>query len=145
PRALEIHDYASSSTGTCRSLKNLAKRTLSAKPALRSFLSEEVCGMFNFKDGVPYVLRDMGVPRLFVEAERSQDPSIDLFYAGSISHSRNTVQLIEAASAQGYSILLVGDPPLDIYERFASDPLVEFAGRVGRESIPELAATCRYG
>lgn len=143
--APEIHDYASSSTGKFRTAKDTAKRYLSQTPILRSFLTDDVKEAFRFRDEVPHILRDMGVPDSFLNSRREAEPEYDFFYAGSITSSRGSGLMLEQVERQGFSILLAGEPDAHIRERFRHSRSIEFAGRVGRRDIPKLAERCRYG
>ncbi len=143
----EIHDYSSASTGRFRGTKDFVKSHLSRRPVLRSFLTEAVQNRFGFKDGVPSVLRDMGVPDAFLRAGelRRTTEEFDLFYAGSISAARRSAELFAAVERAGLTILAAGHVPVDMAERFGASDHVTFAGAVPFEDIPELAARCRFG
>ncbi|MEV7631644.1 hypothetical protein AB0N64_04445 [Microbacterium sp. NPDC089318] len=143
----EIHDYSSSSTGRSPRVKNAIKSLLSRRPVLRSFLNDSVRDQFHFPVKVPYILRDMGVPDRFLEAGRSRraQPDFDLFYAGSISTSRRSMDLFRAVERAGLSILAAGHVQSDIAVAFRGSRLVEFAGAVEARDLPELAARCRFG
>lgn len=141
----EIHDYASSSTGRNFRIKNFVKRHAAVKPVLRSFLSPYVRDAYGFRDGTPYVLRDMGVPEEYFGAAVGGVKEFDLFYAGSITLSRGTDRLIDSAVRSGRSLLLVGEPEALILEWYRGVPGVTFAGKVARDQIPVLASSCRFG
>lgn len=145
--AVEIHDYSSASTGRFRRSKDIVKAVMSRRPVLRSFLTPTVRDQFRFRDDVPSVLRDMGVPDQFLEAgrERKGTQEFDLFYAGSISASRRSAELFAAVERAGLTILAAGHVQPDIAERFARSDYVTFAGPVGVHEIPELAGRCRFG
>lgn len=144
---LEIHDYASASGGKYAAFKDFSKTHLSRRPVLRSFLSNTVRGRFPFRDSVPYVLRDMGVPDAFLRASalRTESFTFDLLYAGSISDSRKTDQLLHAVESSGLTILVVGDPQPSILSQFRNSANVTFAGRLPYMDMPSVAKECRFG
>lgn len=145
--AVEIHDYSSASTGKLRRTKDVVKSTLSRRPVLRSFLTKTVRDQFHFRDDVPSVLRDMGVPDRFLQAgmNRQRGEEFDLFYAGSISQARRSSELFGAVEQAGLTILAAGHVQRGIAEQFSDSPNVTFAGPVTVDDIPELAARCRFG
>ncbi len=143
----EIHDYSSASTGRFRRTKDMVKSHMSRRPVLRSFLTAAVRERFGFRDGVPSVLRDMGVPDEFLSAgqQRRSTEEFDLFYAGSISAARRSAELFTAVEHAGLTLLAAGHVPADISERFGRSAYVTFSGAVPFADIPELAARCRFG
>lgn len=143
----EIHDYSSASTGDWPHLKDWIKSNLSRKPVLRSFLSEFVRTCLTFRDSIPYVVRDMGVPEGFISARESRtgSPTYDLLYAGSIGASRQTDLMLEGVTKAGLTILVVGEPSPEIQTRYGKSTGVSLAGRVSHHEIPGLAADCRMG
>ncbi|MEU1971759.1 glycosyltransferase [Microbacterium sp. NPDC019599] len=143
----EIHDYSSASTGGLNRGKDLIKSNLSRRPALRSFLSEPVRRCFSFRDDVPHILRDMGVPDRFVSAgmARTDAHEYDLLYAGSITEARDSAELFRAVERSGLTILAVGHPQPTILEEFRSSRQVTFTGSVPYRDIPSFAAKCRFG
>ncbi len=143
----EIHDYSSASTGSFRRTKDIVKSTISRPPILRSFLSKSVRAQFSFRDSVPYVIRDMGVPDEFLAARRnpSEAADFDLLYAGSISPSRRTADLFRSVRSSGLTLLAVGRPDPNILNEFKESKHITFAGSVPYAEIPKLARRCRFG
>lgn len=139
-----IHEYGSLSTGAFARGRNLVKRLANRRPRLRVFLMPEVRDGFGFGDGVPTVLRGMGVDRAFYEVARPASPDVDLVYCGSITRSRHVDRLLEAVRRQGLTILVVGEPEPAIHEAFRDVPGITFTGRVPRAEIPGLLVRARW-
>lgn len=139
-----IHEYGSLSTGAFSRARNVVKKLCNRRPVLRIFLMPEVRDGFGFNDGVPSLLRGMGVDRAFFEVERPAAPDYDLVYCGSITRSRHVHLLLEAVCRQGLSILVVGEPEPAIFEAFRGAAGITFTGRVPRAGIPELLGRARW-
>lgn len=142
----EIHDYASAAFGSAADIKHWIKKTFSRKPMLRSFLSPYVRARFRFRDGVPFVLRDMGVPDSFLTCNKNPGTiEFDLLYAGSITASRGTGVMLRSIARSQRRVLVVGIPPDEIYQDFKDSTFVEFAGKVKHHEVPSLASKCFAG
>jgi glycosyltransferase involved in cell wall biosynthesis len=146
PRWDVIHDYASLSTGRCGRLKDLVKVNLSAKPKARIFLSEFVRAGLGFSDSLPFVYRDMGVDDCFYKKpSQGISQEYDFIYAGSISASRHVSTIIQPFCHSDKTLLLVGEPDIDIYREFHTVPNIIFAGKQGRGEVAKLMHQSVYG
>jgi glycosyltransferase involved in cell wall biosynthesis len=143
--AFVVHDYRSLSTGHLPHLKDALKRTLNPRPDLRVFLNPAVAAAMHFRDRVPQVFLDMGVPAAVAAFRVPVPPRYDFVYVGDISRERDTEQLIECFLARygtRRSLLLVGAWDAAIHARFAHRPNLHFTGRVPQPRVFELVQQC---
>jgi glycosyltransferase involved in cell wall biosynthesis len=139
-----IHEYSSLSTGFFAHGRNFVKRTCNRRPVLRVFLMPEVRDGFDFTDGVPSLLRGMGVDDSFYSVRPATTPDYDLVYCGSVTRSRHVDRLLAAVHRHGLTILVIGEPEPDIHAAFRGTTGIEFTGRVARADIPGLLVHARY-
>lgn len=143
-KALEVHEYASLSTGSFPLAKNAIKKKLSKKPSGRIFLNETVNKGFGFQDDVPYIFRDMGVDEALFQ-EPNAKPEFDIVYAGSINGRVGLIEIIFMLVKKNFKLLIIGDVSKDILIQFQQYPNIKFTGRVKREEIPSLFQNCKAG
>lgn len=140
-----VHEYNSLSTGRLAQLKNTIKRKLNSRPDMRVFLNQTVKREFSFRDGIPCATRDMGVAEAFY-ATRAQH-EYDLVYAGSITADRGVAAALESICDRltDLRLLVVGDVPVDVRERYSRKGNIDFIGRVPYSDVPEQMARARAG
>ncbi|AXH96871.1 glycosyltransferase family protein [Ornithinimicrobium avium] len=144
-RTPRIHDYSSLSTPPWAPLKDRIKRSGQIRPVLRSFLSCFVKEHMDFRDGCPWVLRDMGVSDAFFATSPVGGKEHDMGYAGSLTVARGLVRPLTSLAASGFRLLLVGEPDSQLRSALAAYPNVTFAGRLRQDDVPEALRTCTYG
>lgn len=147
PDRFLCHEYNSLSTPPCAVLKNSLKRFLAPKPNFRVFLNENVYKGFGFSDQISYSFRDMGISEKFFQVTNMMQPEYDFAYCGSISKSRNIQVLLEhfQQTPDAGSILLVGDPEADLFDRYCHSKNIVFTGRVDNHQVPDLLRKARWG
>jgi len=141
-----IHDYRGVPLPPFSRLKTRLKVRSFRKPSLRVFLNALVRDAYGFKDDVPELIMDMGVDPAFINAQRK--PVYDAVYVGELSPRRQISGLLNEFGLGGcrkYSILLVGQPPPELYARFKSCKNICFAGKVAYQEVPSLLASARVG
>lgn len=141
-----IHEYNSLSVGKFASLKDFLKKHLNIEPNLRIFLNHQVKEKYNFPESTPYLYRDMGIHESFFVAEKVKK-EYDFTYVGVISRERKTYNLLNyfKYKLKKQTILLIGQPPDDIYQEFKQCPNIIFAGRVAYSHVSSLASKAIYG
>ncbi|MFK2825935.1 glycosyltransferase [Bacillus sp. B190/17] len=143
---LIIHEYNSLSVGDFSYIKDFFKKHLNMKPDLRIFLNQQVKEKYNFKEGIPYLYRDMGIhDSFFITYEAKKE--YDFTYVGSVSKERNTHHLLNhfKNKLKKQTILLVGHPPDEIYQEFKRCPNIVFTGSVSYTDVASLASKAIYG
>lgn len=142
-----VHDYASLSVPPFPRVKNLAKRILNRRPALRIFLNRKVQKSFGFSDSVPSVCRDMGVDEsFFLSTSKQLTKTHEFVYIGSVSRLRRIDEAFGwILRNQLGRILVIGEPDGFIREKFAGCRYIDFAGQVPYREIPKLAVQAKYG
>lgn len=141
-----IHEYPSLSTGRNYKVKNFIKSKFDYRPDMRVFLNHYVKSKLNFSDDKPYVFRDMGVDEIFFEARNIEyKKEYDFVYIGSMDKSRELFKLLQNFVGTERTILLIGEPDIDLYKSFKDYNNIIFTGRVTYNSVPRLASKASYG
>ena len=147
--AVQVHEYASASVAPLAWLKDRIKQWRQPVPDFRVFQSEWVRQRMGFGDNapgaVPYALRDMGVPDVFLTAQALQPPEFDLVYLGEMSRLQRFVPLLHTLGQAGLSLLLVGDVPPALQERLATLGHIQSTGRVPQDQVPAQLLRARAG
>jgi glycosyltransferase involved in cell wall biosynthesis len=147
--AVQVHEYASASVAPLAWLKDRVKQWMQPVPDFRVFQSEWVRQRMGFGDNapgaVPYALRDMGVPDVFLTAQALQPPEFDLVYLGEMSRLQRFVPLLHTLGQAGLSLLLVGDVPPALQERLATLGHIQSTGHVPQDQVPAQLLRARAG
>ena len=147
--AVQVHEYASASVAPLAWLKDRIKQWQHPVPDFRVFQSDWVRQRMGFGDNapgaVPYALRDMGVPNVFLTAQTLQPPEFDLVYLGEMRRLLHFVPLLHTLGRAGLSLLLVGDVPAALQERLAALGHIQSTGRVPQEQVPAQLLRARAG
>lgn len=144
-RAFHVHEYASASVPPAAWWKDRVKHWAHPRPRHRVFQSDWVRRRLGFGDGVPFSLRDMGVPRAFLEAKAIAAPEFDLAYLGETSRLARFAPALEALDQAGLSLLVVGtvEPKMaDFLHRLRN---VRCIGRVPQDEVPAQVLRARAG
>lgn len=142
-----IHEYASLSTGKyffISKLKNFIKKTFNHTPDYYLFLNNTIKDNISKKniDHNKYELRDMAVPENWErddkENNKESNYDYDYAYVGSLSPERKITNLLDNKILQQKKILLIGEAPIQLIERYADNKNIIFKGKVKHDSIPKL-------
>lgn len=142
PRAFQIHEYASASVPPAAAWKDRIKRWIHPRPGHRVFQSEWLRARMGFTDGVPFSLRDMGVPGAFLDARATQPPEFDLVYLGETSRLILFADALRAIREAGLSLLVIGTMN-DAVRAIASGAVC--TGRVEQQEVPRHLLRARAG
>jgi len=146
---LIIHDYRSLSTGFLPRFKDFLKKNFNHKPDIRVFLNQKVEEMLGFKDDVPKVYLDMGLPNYIktYSAISFDKLEYDFIYVGAVCKER-MLHLALDSFVKKYGktkrFLLVGAYENDIREMFSSFENIIFAGKVPQEQVFKLVKLSKY-
>ena len=145
-----IHDYNSLSTKPFPRFKNKLKKMVNVTPNLRIFLNKEVKDGFGFDDGVPFVLRTMGVSKSFFEKRNSSPKKYDFICIGGFDRGSVVTRFLDKFTygellKHSVSILLVGDLPEKIFERYSNFGNIIMKKRVSNDQIPTLISQSKFG
>jgi len=133
-----IHDYRSLSTGRWPRAKDRLKRMLNARPDLRVFLNAGVRDAMGFRDRVPALLLDMGIPQRLLDYRTPQPAAFDFVYVGDISRERASELMMERfleRYGDRRSLLLIGPCEPQIRARFEARSNLHFSGRLPQEQV----------
>lgn len=141
---LKVHEYASLSVPPFAKIKDIAKRVLNSKPHAR-VLQASTAARFA-KDDVPAFVKRDGVSNDFFH-QPSRPADYDFIYVGTMDGTRQ-LQVYLSHWIQhfpGYTLLMVGEPPAYLFNRFKKHPNIQFTGRIAYEEVPYLLSGARYG
>ncbi len=147
--AVQVHEYASASVAPLAWLKDRVKQWQHPVPDFRVFQSDWVRQRMGFDhagpDAVPYALRDMGVPDVFLTAQALQPPEFDLVYLGEMRRLLYFLPLLHTLGQAGLSLLLVGDVPAALQAHLATLGHIQSTGRVPQDQVPAQLLRARAG
>ncbi|MFD2248234.1 glycosyltransferase [Pontibacter ruber] len=140
-----IHEYNSLSVGRFHSQKDLLKKLLNVKPQGRIFLNQAVKDKYNFRDKVPYLLRDMGIAEEFFLKQEQKD--YDFVYIGTMAASRSIAVFLDHLIKHfpKYKVLLIGEPSAELYQQYSKFSNITFTGRLPYAEMPQVASKATYG
>ena len=140
-----IHEYASLSLPPFGGIKDFVKKKFNVKPGLRVFLNQHIASKYDFSDAVPFCYRDMGVSKDFFRRSCGNGKLYDFVYVGSMSKDREIFRLLNHLKKDGKAgILLVGQPPDDLYNAYKKYSNIVFSGKVPYKDVPDLVMKAEY-
>lgn len=146
PLAFHIHEYASASVPPLAWLKDRVKRWRQAVPHYRIYQNNWVRQRMGFGDALPYEFREMGVTANFFDTPKTPaEHEFDFVYLGEMRRLRSFMPVFNALAHAGRRVLLVGQPPDDLKQRFQRHDLLTMTGRVPHVQVPALLRRARYG
>lgn len=144
-----VHDYRSLSTGRLSRLKDWLKKRVNVRPDVRVFLNSMVRDEMGFRDGVPEVLLDMGVPDWISDYSGTPEShDWEYCYVGEISRERESHRMLDAFLSSGCSshpLLMIGRAEPWILSRYCEKEAIVFAGSMSQRELFEKVEKCRYG
>ena len=143
--SVHVHEYASASVGRWPALKDRLKRWGTPQPHWRVFLSDWVRERLGFRDGVPFALRDMGVPPPFLLAQPQSTPDHDLVYLGEMSRLQGMLSVLRAIDQAGLRLLLVGEVDTALQRALGGLRGVHCTGRIAQGEVPAQLLRARAG
>jgi glycosyltransferase involved in cell wall biosynthesis len=149
PCGLLIHDYRSLSTGKLGYLKDKVKRWRNARPDLRIFLNEQVRKQMDFRDSVPFLILDMGIPE-WLPSLRQPYPEKHhhrFGYIGAVCRERGSHHMIEAylnSTHANDAFLIVGQVESCLRKRYKGQGGIEFADKMPQRQLFPLLRGCEY-
>jgi hypothetical protein len=146
PRFPVVHEYASLSAGAFPKVKNMLKKHGTPRPHHRLFLNEFIRSEMNFRDHIPYTLRDMGVWKGYYQVARGNRNG-RWFYAGAVSAARHMDRFLSWWCAQPDcpELLICGPTDPEILRCFSSKPSIRFLGHLHRAQLAEAASQAEFG
>lgn len=144
-RSFHVHEYASASVPPLAALKDRIKRWTHPRPHHRVFQGEWVRNRMGFDDGVPFSLRDMGVPRAFFDAQAAGEPEFDLVYLGETRRLEGFLPALAGLLDAHLSLLVVGSVAPRLYDALSRFANVVCTGRVPQAAVPAQLLRARAG
>jgi hypothetical protein len=144
-RAFHVHEYASASVPPGAWWKDRIKQWVHPRPHHRVFQSDWVRRRTGFDGSVPFSLRDMGVPRSFLEAKAGASAEFDLAYLGETSRLAAFEAPLRALDRSGRTLLVVGAIEPGVQDLLGGLRNVHCTGRVPQEQVPAQLLRARGG
>jgi glycosyltransferase involved in cell wall biosynthesis len=143
--AFHVHEYASASVPPAAWLKDRIKHWTQPRPHHRVFQNDWVRDQLGFGSEVPFSLRDMGVPRAFLDAQCEGSPAFDLVYLGEMSRLSAFESALRELQTAGLKLLLVGSIDASVRRLRSDMPNVHCVGQVPQEQVPLQLLRARAG
>lgn len=143
--AFQVHEYASASVPPAAWIKDRIKHWTHPRPHHRVFQNDWVRRRLGFGESVPFSLRDMGVPRAFLDARSQGGIEFDLAYLGETSRLAafsRTLRLLDGANLR---LLVVGEVDSRVASLLGSLRNADCTGRVPQEQVPAHLLRARAG
>lgn len=139
-----IHEYVSLSVGHFASLKDNIKKLINSQPNFRIFLNQEIRDHYSFHDGISYCYRDMGIDdNFFIKSINRKE--YDFVYIGSMEQNRNIKKMLNFFKRkQHMTILMIGQPPNELFNNYKMYKNIIFTGRVKYSDVPAIATKAEY-
>lgn len=142
---IEIHEYASSSTGRFPRTKNIIKCLISGSPDGRIFVDEWVKREFCFSDKIPCLIREQGAPADLLKVRDSSVAQFDVIYCGSITGRPGVISAIRKISLAGLSVAVAGNCSKNEIAELESLKGVCYFGSIDRSQITDFLSSGSYG
>ena len=141
-----VHEYCSSSIPPFRTVKDLLKKNLNARPDFRLFLNEAVRDRFSFNDHVPYGYRDIGFERTESGLARTPEKKTDFIYVGALHNRSHFDALLQHVTTHmpERSLLVIGNIPENLKIKYKQHPQIRFEGPYPHEKVLSSIRTARY-
>ena len=139
-----IHDYSSLSTPPYVNIKNYLKKFLNFKPNKRIFNCEHILKGFNFKDNIPYIVRDTGIDKIFFNKINNNRKEYDLIYSGTSAQRYGLIKSLVQLSKNGFKIAIVGklvQENIEILKNYN----IKYLGEYKRDDMPEIYSISEGG
>ncbi len=144
---LKIHEYISLSLPPLPRFKNSIKYYFNTKPDLRIFQNFDVKRELGFSDQVPYLFRDAGLGSHFFDPLQTTKKEYDFVYLGAMDTSRRIHVLLNhfCQKLKNHKLLVIGEPPINLYNKYKFERNIYFAGKQSYQDIPSLLRKATYG
>jgi glycosyltransferase involved in cell wall biosynthesis len=144
---IKIHEYASSSKPPLHTKKDRLKRIFMTIPDYRLFLNEYVRKQFNFKDGVPFGYRNMGIDPLLLDRFDEGTKEFDFIYTGSVEKERQIESLIGCFTKEPlkrHTLLILSQNYERLKKEFTPFQNIHFEGPVKQDEVKNYILRSRF-
>jgi glycosyltransferase involved in cell wall biosynthesis len=148
PRAITIHEYASASVPPFSTLKNTVKKIINARPDYRLFNNHYVLEQFHWRDGVPFGIRQYGIPSGTAHLLPNQPKQYDFVYVGTLDKSRRPEILLDRftqGDLAGHSLLVISGNYQHISATYAGARNILFTGPIPYNEMYAHIQQARFG
>ena len=147
-KVITIHEYASASVPPLSQLKDTIKKLINTKPDYRIFNNEYVLKQFQPNDGIPYGIRNYGIPSGAAHILPSIQKQYDFVYIGTVDKGRQ-LELLFNCFAHGAlkerSLLVLSRAYNDVSTAYATASNITFKGPIPYNEIYAHIQQARFG
>ena len=145
---ITIHEYASASVPPLSQLKDTIKKLINTKPDYRIFNNEYVLKQFQPNDGIPFGIRNYGVPSGTAHLLPAAKKQYDFVYIGTVDKGRQ-LDLLFDCFAQGalkeHTLLVLSRAYNDVSAAYAAASNITFKGPIPYNEIYAHIQQARFG
>lgn len=139
-----VHEYHSLSAGRWRHVKDAVKRLAAPPAAGRIFSDPHIARRMHFADGLPALIRPMGVDAAIFGCLQKAVPTHDIVYCGSFRRAGLADAMIALAQF-GWRVIAYGTlEDAHVRQRLESAG-VDLPGAITRAQVPAALARARFG
>lgn len=139
-----VHEYNSLSAGRWRHVKDAVKRLAAPPAAGRIFSDPHIARRMHFTDGLPVLIRSMGVDAAIFGCLQKAVPTHDIVYCGSFRRAGLADAMIALAQF-GWRVIAYGTlEDAHVRQRLESAG-VDLPGAITRAQVPAALARARFG
>lgn len=143
-----IHEYASASVPPFSKVKDTVKKFINARPDYRIFNNDYVLEQFQWRDGVPYGIRNYGIPSGTAHLLPDIPKKYDFVYVGSLDAVRRPHLLLNRftqGDLKEHTLLLISNYDYYISEPYELNFNITFNDPVPYSEIYSYIQQARFG
>jgi glycosyltransferase involved in cell wall biosynthesis len=145
---LTIHEYASASIPPFSKLKDLVKKWINTRPDFRIYNNDYVLQQFSFNDGIPFGIRNYGIPSGTAHLLPGVEKLYDFVYVGTVDKGRRTNLLLDLFSGgplQAHRLLVLSRNYQELGTAYAGCSNIFFKGPIPYHEVFAHIQQARYG
>ena len=145
---ITIHEYASASVPPFSKLKDGIKKFINATPDYRIFNNEYVLKQFQPNDGIPYGIRNYGIPSGTAYLKPATEKKYDFVYVGTVEKSRRPELLLgrfATGALKGHTLLVLTRNFDQLATAYAGASNIIFKGPVPYQEVYAHIQQARFG
>jgi glycosyltransferase involved in cell wall biosynthesis len=145
---ITIHEYASASVPPFSTLKDRIKQLINATPDYRIFNNEYVLKQFQPNDGIPYGIRNYGIPSGTAFLEPAAAKKYDFVYVGTLEKSRQPEVLLDSfatGALKDHSLLVLTRNYDELGNAYTQASNITFKGPIPYNEVYAHIQQARFG
>jgi glycosyltransferase involved in cell wall biosynthesis len=143
-----IHEYCSLSIPPFAKAKNIWKKVKNLRPDVRIFSNAQIREEFNFQDGIPSFIREVGVDtQIFHPSDHQTEKKNDFIYVGTVDSSREISRMLDYFTSKHmtqYSVLIVSKEYDQLEKKYKNQRHIRFEGPLPVTEVAERIRSSKY-